>query len=145
MGSIAVLHVCTLASSMGLHSGASFSHCTGTLTYNGICEPPKFPPRQPYSRDVPHPPYLDNPPSVINVTIGRQLLAIDSFLVESSNATQTFHSSTYHPESPVVVPDKPWEGTFAMPFSGGAWWDDDRQSIALWYRYGTHCFSGQIS
>jgi hypothetical protein len=47
--------------------------CDGTVAYNGICTPRDFPPRQNYSRKVPHPPYLDAPPAVINISLGRQL------------------------------------------------------------------------
>ena len=36
----------------------------------------------------------------------------------------------------MLKPDKPWEGTFAMPFSGGSWWEDEEERIALWYRCG---------
>ena len=45
-------------------------------------------------------------------------------------------NSRYHPANPVIVPDQEWEGTFAMPFSGGAFWQDNEGRIALWYRCG---------
>jgi|EP01043_Picozoa_sp_COSAG02_P002513 hypothetical protein len=110
--------------------------CDGEVSYNGICTPAKFPPRQNYSRAVPHPPYLEDPPSVINITVGRQLF-VDSFLVaNASNTQQMFHAAKYHDENPVLQPDQPWEGTFAMPFSGGAWWEDEEDRLALWYRCG---------
>lgn len=108
----------------------------GEVSFNGICTPPDFPPRVNYSRAVPHPPYLDAPPPVINITVGRQLF-VDSFLIENSTGvSQVFHAAKYHDENPVLRPDKPWEGTFAMPFSGGAWWEPEEQRLALWYRCG---------
>ena len=110
--------------------------CDGEVSYNGICTPASFPPRQNYSRAVPHPPYLDNPPALINITVGRQLF-VDSFLIANTSGTQQqFHAAKYHEENPVLKPDQPWEGTFAMPFSGGAWWEDKEDRLALWYRCG---------
>ena len=113
------------------------SDCDGEVSYNGICTPASFPPRQNYSRAVPHPPYLDNPPALIDITVGRQLF-VDSFLIANSSGTvqQEFHAAKYHDENPVLKPDQPWEGTFAMPFSGGAWWEDKEDRLALWYRCG---------
>ena len=51
---------------------ADDSFCThGTVAYNGICTPAIFPERQNFTFKVPHPPYLDAPPPVINITLGR--------------------------------------------------------------------------
>ena len=135
------------------------AECDGTVAYNGICTPRTFPPRQNYSRQVPHPPYLDAPPAVINISLGRQLW-VDSFLIEKTNATQTWHAAEYIDDNPVLKPDRepctsllcsyphesaidasglrtePWEGTFAMPFSGGSFWEEEQERIALWYRCG---------
>jgi hypothetical protein len=61
---------------------------------------------------------------------------VDSFLIANSTATQTFHAAEYIEDNPVLKPDMPWEGTFAMPFSGGSWWEDEQERIALWYRCG---------
>ena len=80
------------------------------VTYNGICLPVAFPPRQNYSRDVPHPPYLHRSPPLINITVGRQLF-VDDFLVQnmSSSINRTFHTAEYYKGNPVLVPDQPWE------------------------------------
>lgn len=123
-------------------SGSTVSPCDGVVSYNGICTPATFPPRQNYSRAVPHPPYLTAPPSVINITVGRQLF-VDSFLIaNTSGVSQLFHAATYFHGNPVLKPDQPWEGTFAMPFSGGVWWEDKEDRLALWYRCGGGYASG---
>ena len=108
----------------------------GTLSYNGICTPKEFPPRQNYSRAIPHPPYLKDPPLLINITTGRQLFVDDFLIANASGVATAFHTAHYYDQNPVIKPDQPWEGTFAMPFSGGAWWEDDKQRLALWYRCG---------
>ena len=104
------------------HTLPPCSAAGGTLSYNGICTPNDFPPRQNYSRAVPHPPYLKNPPSLINITKGRQLFIDDFLIASASGIATTFHTARYYDENPVIKPDQPWEGTFAMTFSGGAWW-----------------------
>ena len=101
--------VLTIEPTIGI---ASSIECTGDniATYNGICLPVAFPPRQNYSRDVQHPPYLRRPPPLINITVGRQLF-VDDFLVENMSSTirQTFHTAEYYEGNPVLVPDQPWE------------------------------------
>jgi hypothetical protein len=125
-----------LLASIAGSSGGGSGCPDGTLSYNGICTPKDFPPRQNYSRAVPNPPYLKSPPPLINITKGRQLF-VDNFLIASaSGATTIFHTAHYYDQNPVIKPDEPWEGTFAMPFSGGAWWEDDHKRLALWYRCG---------
>lgn len=117
--------------------------CAGTVSYNGICTPKAFPPRLNYTKAVQDPEYLRSPPALINITIGRQLF-VDDFLVESlSNAQRSFHSAEYDEASnPIIEPDQPWEGSFAMPFSGGVWWEDDKQRVSLFYRCGG--FAGAV-
>ena len=36
----------------------------------------------------------------------------------------------------MLSPDRAWEGTFAMPFSGGAWYDEKERRVSLFYRCG---------
>ena len=90
----------------------SFIECPEghVATYNGICLPATFPPRQNYSRNVPHPPYLHQPPPLVNITVGRQLF-VDDFLVQNMSASikRTFHTAEYYEGNPVLVPDQPWE------------------------------------
>jgi hypothetical protein len=124
-------------------AAAGAEQCAGTVSYNGICTPAAFPPRVNYTKAVQDPEYLRRPPPLINITIGRQLL-VDDFLIESlSNARRSFHSAEYDTSAnPIIAPDEPWEGSFAMPFSGGVWWEDDKQRAALFYRCGG--FAGAV-
>eukprot|EP00039_Didymoeca_costata_P015862 m.275398 g.275398 ORF g.275398 m.275398 type:complete len:205 (-) comp16293_c0_seq21:20-634(-) len=104
--------------------------------YNGICIGPKWPPSWNYTRTVQVPPYLSlNKPSIININIGRQLF-VDSFLINETDSSQQFYRSQYYEKNPIISPTLPHEGSFALPFSGGVWWQEDEQRIALWYRCG---------
>jgi len=79
---------------------------------NGIVLQKPWPPRrgEPTREPLAAPPYLTSPPAVIPIDLGRQLL-VDDFLVEHTTLTRTYHRAQYHPASPVLRPDKPWEGT----------------------------------
>ncbi len=113
-----------------------------TLLPNGIRLPADWPPRGvslPLA-ELPTPPYLVSPPDVIPIDTGRQLL-VDDFLVAESTLERTYHSATYHPATPVLKPDQPWEtGTIpnptAMPFSDGAFYDPKEKRFKLWYMGG---------
>lgn len=107
-------------------------------SYNGIVPAEPWPPpiaeltRQPPAT----PPYLTAPPAVIPIDVGRQLL-VDDFLVEYTTLTRTHHRPEYHPASPVLAPDQPWEGSGARaraaPFSDGVWFDPAEQRFKMWY------------
>ena len=85
---------------------------SGEVLYNGIRLPSPWPPEyQTLTRDKPMPvPYLKSPPKVIPIDVGRQLF-VDDFLIERTTLKRTFHKTTFHPASPVLRPDKPWERT----------------------------------
>ena len=113
----------------------------GELLYNGIRLPSAWPPqRQSLSLEPQTPAYLPSPPAVIPVDVGRQLF-VDDFLIENTTLSRTFHLPTYHPASPVLKADKPWEhltdgrgqGPFAAPFSGGVWYDPRDRLFKMWY------------
>lgn len=129
--------------------GASVS-ATETLP-NGITLSDTFPPN--YARvkyegffnrpsltwNAPMPvPYLENPPAVIPIDLGRQLF-VDDFLIENTQLRRTWHKPEYHPASPVLGPDQPWEMRegenvqWGMPYSHGAWWDPKDKLFKLWY------------
>lgn len=105
---------------------------------NGIRIPTDWPPGdQKLSREpLPPPPYLANPPEVIPIDLGRQLF-VDDFLIETTNLKRTFHLAKYHPSSPLLSPDKPWEGVGptarAAMFSDGVWFDPVDQRFKMWY------------
>jgi hypothetical protein len=117
----------------------------GETLYNGIQQPSPFPPRdRALTLDPPAPPpYLTSPPAVIPIDVGRQLF-VDDFLIEQTTLTRTFHSAEYHPATPVLKPDRPWEqegkGPMAMPFSSGIWFDPQDRLFKMWYMGGYNCF-----
>lgn len=111
----------------------------GEPLYNGIALPALFPPKRPASIEPMPVPYLLVPPAVIPIDVGRQLF-VDDFLIEQTTLQRTFHATTYHPATPVLKPDKPWEQTApnptAMPFSDGVWYDPKDRLFKMWYMGG---------
>jgi len=83
------------------------------------------------------------PPTVISIDVGRQLF-VDDFLIEQhSGLTRRFHKPVYHPANPVLTYDKSWEMSEAQgglptatPYSGGVWYDPQRQKFRMWYMGG---------
>jgi len=116
----------------------------GETLYNGIVLPEQWPPRTERNFRDPMPvPYLQSPPPVIPIDVGRQLL-VDDFLVEGTTLRRTFHQAEYHPSSPVLKPDKPWEtagkSDVAYPYSGGVWYDPADKRFKIWYSAGTEAW-----
>ena len=82
---------------------------TGEVLYNGIRLGTPWPPNNRYLSPEPiDPPYLADPPAVIPIDLGCQLL-VDDFLIEESSLARTFHKARYHKGSPVLRPEMPWE------------------------------------
>jgi hypothetical protein len=117
--------------------------------YNGITLGSPWPPplQVPDEHPVP-PPYLVAPPAEIPIDVGRQLF-VDDFLIESTNLQRTWHAATYHPSSPVLRPEKPWEQTddysqrtnttpnpTSMVFSDGVFYDPKDRLFKMWYMAG---------
>jgi hypothetical protein len=110
----------------------------GETLYNGIRLPSPWPPRRTYSREPMPLPYLDRPPAVILIDVGRQLF-VDDFLIARTDLTRSFHAAKYHDVTPVLRPDQPWEkegGPTAMVFSDGVWYDPKERLFKLWYMGG---------
>lgn len=86
------------------------SFCCGAETlYNGIVLPDVWPPRDREPSREPMPvPYLDSPPSVIPIDVGRQLF-VDDFLIADTTMQRKYHKAEYYAGNPVLSPDKPWE------------------------------------
>jgi hypothetical protein len=118
----------------------------GELLYNGIRLPAEWPPKRRYTLEPMPLPYLDKPPAVIPIDIGRQLF-VDDFLISESTLTRTYHAAKYHPASPLLKPDQPWEqenGPMAMVFSDGVWYDPKDRLFKMWYMGGqtrTTCYA----
>jgi len=119
----------------------------GEVLYNGIVLPEAWPPNIDPADTAPMPvPYLDFPPDVIPIDIGRQLL-VDDFLIEYSNLKRVFHMPEKYAGNPVLKPEtaletigpedhvKPYgQGNAgAAPKSGGVWWHPEEQQFRMWY------------
>lgn len=117
----------------------------GETLYNGIVLPDTWPPRPAaFPREEPTPPpYLAKPPEVIPIDVGRQLF-VDDFLVENTTLQRTYHQPAWHPSTPVLKSEQPWEvrnsTPFAAPFSDGVWFDPKDNTFKMWYMGGNSAF-----
>ncbi len=75
------------------------------LLYNGIELPAEWPPKDidPASDEVVQAPYLQSPPDVIPINIGRQLF-IDDFLIENTDMARVYHKAKKLETNPVFFP-----------------------------------------
>ena len=112
------------------------------VLYNGIRLPSTWPPRDlEWDSSDPLPvPYLDNPPEVIPIDGGRQLL-VDDFLIEECSLIRSFGKPTIHPDAPVLVPESDAElddgySPMAAPFNDGVCYDPEAGQFKLWYMPG---------
>ena len=118
-------------------SGVASMTSAGERLYNGILLPDSWPPRVPeLTREPMEVPYLQDPPAVIPIDVGRQLL-VDDFLIERTTLERTYHQPQYHPDNPVLSPDQPWESEdaarAAAPFSDGVFYDPQDELFKMWY------------
>lgn len=114
----------------------------GEWLYNGIRLPKEWPPRSldPKSTAPMPVPYLEHPPEVLPIDIGRQLF-VDDFLIESTDLKRSFHKARKYEENPVLSPVTELEinppgNAIACPKSGGVWWDATQQVFRMWYEAG---------
>ena len=123
----------------------AFGEKDDEILYNGIRLPSQWPPiRSSLTLEpLPSPPYLESPPSIIPIDVGRQLF-VDDFLIEHTTLKRVFHRAEYLPDNPILKPDKPWEreGGYptAMVFSDGVWYDPKDHLFKMWYM-GGYCRS----
>ncbi|NQT12040.1 MAG: hypothetical protein HQ582_04795, partial [Planctomycetes bacterium] len=126
---------------VGILLAATAGAAASEVLYNGIVLPNPWPPQmRELPRDPVTPPYLQSPPKVIPIDVGRQLL-VDDFLIEETTLKRTYHTATYCPENPVLIPDRPWEtetkpNPCAMVFSDGVWYDPEDELFKMWYMGG---------
>lgn len=84
-------------------------------------------------------PYLQSPPDVIDVSAGRQLF-VDSFLIEKTDLSPTYHKAKKHPQNPVFKPETFWETQETLPLAcpkgGGVWYDEAYGCYRMWYEAG---------
>ncbi len=126
------------ASLLTLINGVS----AGEVLYNGIELPANWPPRRTAAEmrtgEIMRVPYLDVPPAVIPIDVGRQLF-VDDFLIEKTTLTRRFHKLELFTNNPVLRPDKRWEKyqappASAMAFSDGCFYDPIDRMFKIWYR-----------
>ncbi len=125
---------------LGLVSGAPVA---GEELYNGIVLPAQWPPGRRLDdlrAGEPMPvPYLKNPPAVIPIDVGRQLL-VDDFLVERTSLQRRFYQAEFYAHNPVLKPDRRWEKIYpvhtSMAFSDGAFFDPRDKLFKMWYMSG---------
>ncbi len=114
---------------------------SGELLPNGIRLPAEWPPKPKEApASLATPSYLQAPPAMIPVDLGRQLF-VDDFLIAETTLKRSFHAATWHPKTPVLKPDKAWEddkaGGVAMSFSDGVWYDPKDHLFKMWYMAGS--------
>ena len=115
----------------------------GETLYNGIVLPDQWPPKiEKLTREPMAVPYLERPPEVIPIDVGRQLF-VDDFLIDQTTLQRTYHQATLHPASPVLRPEagRRWEVSSAdkpcaMVFSDGVWYDPTENIFKMWYMGG---------
>ena len=119
----------------------------GETLYNGIQLPAQWPPQDGKTLNGRRPPYLDTPPKVVPIDIGRQLF-VDDFLIEQTNLTRTFHTPEKYAGNPILKPEtaSEKEGGFlkhayrlasgAGPFDDGVFFDPIDHLFKMWYMAG---------
>ncbi len=83
-------------------------------------------------------PYLQNPPEVIDVTVGRQLF-VDEFLIAETDLAPVYHKAKKYEGNPVLKAETPWEiaqSPVACPKSGGVFYDEKEHLFKMWYEAG---------
>jgi len=114
----------------------------GERLYNGIRLPRPWPPRNldGKTREIQPVPYLEHPPDVIPIDLGRQFF-VDDFLIESTTLRRKFHRPVKYEGNPVLKPKTELEMNqsycpTACPFSDGVFYDPKDKLFKLWYQAG---------
>ena len=113
----------------------------GEKLYNNIELPDVWPPQYPTEvLEAGQPvPYLDAPPEVIDITVGRQLF-VDMFLLEWHNLYPKYHTAKKYEGNPILKHETNAEKYEKLPLSspkdGGVWYDKDEKKYKMWYETG---------
>jgi hypothetical protein len=114
----------------------------GELLYNGIRLPAEWPPRRSLKTGTApaRVPYLEHPPQVIPIDVGRQLF-VDDFLIEHTTLSRRFHQPEPFAGNPVLKPETPAELNggklpVAAMISDGVCYDPFARDFKLWYHAG---------
>ncbi|MES2307653.1 MAG: glycosyl hydrolase family 32 [Verrucomicrobiota bacterium] len=125
------------------------SETNGELLYNGIQLPVAWPPRLQIAGNqiAPIPPYLQHPPAVIPIDVGRQLF-VDDFLIEKTDLQRHFHYPTKYEGNPIFKAETPTEKGVTgemdkgLPhptvslFSDGFCYEPKEKRFRMWYQGG---------
>lgn len=112
----------------------------GEALYNGIVLPEVWPPHHldPKSTEPMPVPYLEHPPKVIPVNVGRQLF-VDDFLIESTDLKRVFHQAEKDPDNPVFRPETDEEtkrNEVVYLGQGGVFYDPAEALFKMFYTAG---------
>ncbi|NOU66074.1 glycosyl hydrolase family 32 [Paenibacillus sp. LMG 31461] len=110
------------------------------ILYNGIQLPDQWPPQNmdPGSRNPMPIPYLEHPPEVISIDVGRQLF-VDDFLIDHTTLTRTFHTVEKYAGNPVLKAETEEElgkGGTCYLGHGGVFYDPQDQLFKMFYTAG---------
>lgn len=112
------------------------------ILYNGIELPPEWPPKnvRHLDRTEKSIPYLEHPPSVIGIDVGRQLF-VDDFLIERTDLRRDFKYPEKYAGNPILKPETAHEinrpgNSCARACVGGVWWDPKIRKFRMWYEAG---------
>jgi hypothetical protein len=112
--------------------------------------PHEWPPRDEVKAESREPmpvPYLEAPPAVIPIDVGRQLF-VDDFLIEKTTLHRSFHHAQKYEGNPILKPETPGEvhGAYthakneptatACPFDDGAFYDPADHLFKMFYMGG---------
>lgn len=131
-----------LSKTIGDTLSSNSNSLEGELLYNGIRLPKEWPPRNmsPDSFDPMPVPYLQSPPEVIIIDVGRQLF-VDDFLIARTDMKRQFHQPVKYAGNPIIEPSRSWEMNkgycpVAAPFSDGVFYDPTDKLFKMWYMSG---------
>ncbi len=108
--------------------------------YNGIELPDQWPPRfrDPASLEPMEVPYLQKPPKVIPIDLGRQLF-VDNFLIEKTTLKRSFHQAEKYAGNPVFKAETELEKRLSNVVylgQGGVFYDPKEELFKMFYTAG---------
>jgi len=120
---------------MGLWSSALQAQ---TVLYNGIELPQEWPPQdiEMNSREPMGVPYLQDPPEIIPIDVGRQLF-VDDFLIAQTTLNRRWHQPVKYQGNPVLKPELNHEGSRTTLKCSPVLYDSADQLFKVWYMANT--------
>ena len=83
-------------------------------------------------------PYLQTPPEVVPIDVGRQLF-FDNFLIANTDLERKFYKPKKYAQNPILKPETALETSNipgASAKDGGVWWEPREQIFKMWYEAG---------